>query len=143
MLLTKAFITKLPDEGSNIYQVRVPLMEDNTQREAIYNATCCASPGTFNAYQVGDCVYVDFEDEEITTAVIMGKLVKSENEEENNVYTSINDLNVTGRTVLPEDTTIGGYTISNLVSMINTASNSANSVTNSGGGFSYKTVREW
>lgn len=142
MLLTKAFITKLPDEGSNIYQVRVPLMEDNTQREAIYNATCCASPGTFNAYQVGDCVYVDFEDEEITTAVIMGKLVKSENEEENNVYTSINDLNVTGRTVLPEDTTIGGYTISNLVSMINTASNSANSVTNSGGGFSYKTVRE-
>lgn len=142
MLLTKAFITKLPDEGFNIYQVRVPLMEDNTQREAIYNATCCASPGTFNAYQVGDCVYVDFEDEEITTAVIMGKLVKSENEEENNVYTSINDLNVTGRTVLPEDTTIGGYTISNLVSMINTASNSANSVTNSGGGFSYKTVRE-
>ena len=143
MLLTKAFITKLPDKGSNIYQVRVPLMEDNTQGEAIYNATCCASPGTFNAYQVGDCVYIDFEDEEITTAVIMGKLVKSENEEENNVYTSINDLNVTGRTVLPEDTTIGGYTISNLVSMINTVSNSANSVTNSGGGFSYKTVREW
>lgn len=143
MLLTKAFISKLPDEGSNIYQVRVPLMEDNTQGEAIYDATCCASPGTFNAYQVGDCVYVDFEDEEITTAVIMGKLVTEEIEEENNVYTSINDLNVTGRTVLPEDTTIGGYTISDLVSMINTASNSANSVTNSGGGFSYKTMREW
>ena len=37
MLLTKAFITKLPDKGSNIYQVRVPLMEDNTQRDIMAN----------------------------------------------------------------------------------------------------------
>lgn len=134
MLLTKAFISKLPDEGSNIYQVRVPLMEDNTQGEAIYDATCCASPGTYNAYQVDDCVYVDFEDDEITTAVIMGKLTTEEIPESNTVYETINDLNVTGRAVLPTDTTIGGYTLNSILGKITTAENVSTAVDNGSGG---------
>ncbi len=144
MLLTKAFITELPDKGSNIFKVRVPLMEDNTEGEAIFEATCLSTPGLYNTLHVDDCVYVDFEDDEITNAVIMGKLMsEDETPTGDGNYQTTEDLKVADRAELPENTTIGGVSITEILQRIETANNNATSVINGGGGLGYREVGTW
>lgn len=50
MILTKAFIQQLPEKDSNIYKVRIPLMEDNTDTPAIFDAVSCHTPGIYKEY---------------------------------------------------------------------------------------------
>lgn len=109
MILTKAYITEIPEKGSNIFKVNVPLMQDNVSDEAIFDALLATTPGSYNDYKVGDCVFVDFEDDKYNIAIILGKLF-TEVPEENNAYGLYNQLNVTGSAVLPENTYIGKYT---------------------------------
>lgn len=118
MITTKAFITKIPEEGSNMFQVRVPLMEDNTQSEALFDALLCNSSNSeFNNYHVGDCVFVDFEDDKYNTAIILGKLY-TEQKEESTSYNVINNLKVTGAATLPEDTIFGNkYSVRDFFSL--------------------------
>lgn len=108
MITTKAYITKTPDEGSNIFQVNIPLMQDNVSDEAIFDALLCSTSGNYNDYKVGDCVFVDFEDDKYNTAIIMGKLY-TEVPKENDAYGLFNELKVTGSVTLPENTKIGQY----------------------------------
>lgn len=144
MILTKAFITELPGEDSNLFKVRVPLMEDNTEGDAIFDATCLSIPGIYNTLQVGDCVYVDFEDDEITNAVIMGKLMSEEETPSGDgTYQTTEDLKVADRAELPENTTIGGVSITEILQRIDTANNAASSVINGGGGLGYREVGTW
>lgn len=118
MITTKAFITKIPEEGSNIFQVRVPLMEDNTQSEALFDALLCNSSNSeFNNYHVGDCVFVDFEDDKYNTAIILGKLF-TEQKEESTSYNVVNNLKVTGTATLPDDTKFGDkYSVKDFFSL--------------------------
>ena len=109
MITTKAYITKMPDEGDNIFQVNVPLMADNVNDEAIFDALLSEPSGVYNDLKVGDCVFVTFEDDKYNTAIILGKLY-TEVPEENNAYGLFDQLNVTGSVVLPDDTRIGKYT---------------------------------
>lgn len=109
MITTKAYITKLPEEGSNIFRVNVPLMTDNVSEEAEFDAILSTSPGIYNGLKEGDCVIVDFEDDKYNTAIILGKLF-TEIPDKEQAYGLFNQLNVTGSAVLPEDTKIGGYT---------------------------------
>ena len=144
MILTKAFITELPGSDSNLFKVRVPLMEDNTEGEAIFEATCLSIPGLYNTLNVGDCVYVDFEDDEITNAVIMGKLMtEDETPTGDGTYQATEDLKVADRAELPENTTIGGVTITEILQRIDTANNAATSITNRGKGLGYREVGTW
>lgn len=107
--MTKAYVTELPAEGDNIFKVSVPLMMDNTESDAIFDAILAHSPGIYKGIDVGDCVIVDFEDDKYDTAIILGKLF-TEIKDDEMVYGTFNQLNVTGSAVLPEDTKIGKYT---------------------------------
>lgn len=107
--MTKAYVTELPAEGDNIFKVSVPLMMDNTESDAIFDAILAHSPGIYKGINVGDCVVVDFEDDKYDTAIILGKLF-TEIKDDEMVYGTFNQLNVTGSAVLPEDTKIGKYT---------------------------------
>lgn len=109
MICTKAYITALPEEGSNIFKVNVPLMIDNVSDEAIFDALLCYNEGNYNGLKVGDPVFVDFEDDKYNIAIILGKLY-TDVPEENAAYGLYNQLNVTGSAVLPENTKIGNYT---------------------------------
>ena len=109
MITTKAYITKVPDEGSNIFSVNVPLMADNVNEEAIFDALLATTPGSYNDFKVGDCVFVTFEDDKYNIAIIIGKLFVDV-PKENNAYGLFDQLNVTGSVTLPEDTHIGRYT---------------------------------
>ena len=73
MLTTKAYITAKPEEGDNIFKVNIPLMADNVSEEALFDALLCSN-GNYNDYNVGDCVFVSFEDDKYNTAIILGKL---------------------------------------------------------------------
>lgn len=107
-MILKSYIKKLPSTGSNTYKVRIPFLEDNTNHEMVFDALLCTPPGEYYGYNVGDCVYVEFEDDKLNIPVILGKLY-IEPEDEVSSYHVVNELNVTGNVTLPENTKIGNY----------------------------------
>ena len=116
MITTKAYVTEVPEEGSNIYRVRVPLMEDNTETEAEFNAIVASSAGIYKGIEKGDCVIVDFEDDKYDTAIILGKLFV-EVPQSTSAVGIFNHLEVTGSVILPNDTKIGNYTPQDLFNL--------------------------
>lgn len=123
MILTKAYIKELPNESSNFFKVEVPLMSDNTQNDAIFDALLCSDPANYNGYNVGDAVFVHFEDQRYNDCVILGKLF-TEIPEENNAYVLTNELKVTGFASLPASTKIGDYTAGDITNLYNATLNS-------------------
>jgi hypothetical protein len=120
-MLTKAYIKALPENGNNVFKVRVPLYEDNTGQEAIFDALLCTDPSSYNGYSIGDAVYIQFEDEYLNTAVIMGKLYV-DTPTESSSYNLVNELKVTDYASLPPTTKLGDYTAQDLVNLYNAAS---------------------
>lgn len=135
--ISKGFIEKLPEPGSNIFVVRMPIFEDNTGSKMLFNATACCPPGYYGGYSVGDVVFLTFENEEPEMAIILGKLytVDKEQTESTNIENfskkrtstktvgdSINDastlqvhsLNVTENVELPINTSLGDLTVKQL-----------------------------
>ena len=109
MIVTKAYVTEIPEQDSNIFKVRVPLMEDNTETEAEFDAILSTSAGTYKDINVDDCVIVTFEDDKYDLAIILGKLF-TEIPESTMAYGLFNQLKVTGSVELPKDTKIGDFT---------------------------------
>lgn len=107
-MIMKAFIREIPAEGDNLFKVRIPFLEDNTRQEFIIEALLCNQPGEFNNYQVGDCVFVSFENNKMDLAIILGRLY-TKVEDEVKSYHLVNELKVTSQAVLPENTKIGDY----------------------------------
>jgi len=120
-MILKGYIKSLPSKGSNIFRVRIPFLEDNTSREMIFDSLLCNQPGEYAGYEVGDCVFVIFENDKLNTPVILGKLFVEENK---NVKTHhiVNDLEVTGNVILPDNTMVGGYTIEDIFKLQQAAS---------------------
>lgn len=117
MIMTKGIITQLPAEGDNIFKVEIPLMEDNTTNEAIFNAILCDSPGSYNGYEVGDVVIVHFQDHELNEAIILGKLYTHIPDEEK-AYILANSLKVTNSVELPADTRINDFKLGDVAEAI-------------------------
>jgi len=112
-MFTKALIVSIPEEGSNVYKVRIPLFEDTTGTEVIYDALCCHAPGIFGGLNTGDCVYVAFEDAKLNIPVIIGKLYINEKDDYSKGL--FNNLSVKNLAVLPMGTLFGnGLSIQNL-----------------------------
>ena len=122
MIMTRGIIVELPPEGSNIFRVEIPLMGDNTTNEAIFNATLCESPGSYNGFEVGDVVIVHFLDHEMNDAIIMGKLFTSIPEEDK-AFILANRLKVTNSVELPSDTRINGLNLGDLTQGVINAGN--------------------
>lgn len=122
MIMTRGTIVELPPEGSNIFKVEVPLMEDHTTNEAIFNATLCESPGSYNGFEVGDVVIVHFLDNELNDAIIMGKLFTSIPEDDK-AFILANRLKITGSVELPNNTKVGNVDLNKLNDAILNVSN--------------------
>lgn len=122
MIVTKAYITELPEKGDNLFKVNVPLMSDNTGNEAIFTATLSGTPGNYHGLSVGDCVFVTYEDDKYNDAIILGKLFVDEDEDLSN-YGVYNSLKVTGSAILPTDTRIGNFSTQDLINLYNGVGN--------------------
>lgn len=73
-MLTKGIILSI-DQSSNTCQVRIPIFEGAGNKTiAQAEATFAISPGHFNNYAVDDVVFVEFENNQISCPVVVGKL---------------------------------------------------------------------
>lgn len=114
-MVTKGEIQTI-DYLSNTCQVRIPIFESTTRTNAfIVPATFSIMPGTINMYSPGDVVYVTFENDGITKAIIMGKLYLGVSEEQTNRGSlKVNSLNVKTDLSIPINTKIVSASDSNI-----------------------------
>lgn len=110
-MLTKAIILG-KELNSNQYTIRIPLLETSASKEVYKTkATLCADDGVLNPFNIGDVVYVSFEDDLYENPVILGKLslegLMNKEREPSNVSYLMNSLQVTTKAELPIDTKIG------------------------------------
>ena len=112
-MITKGIIEKVVSDYS--YLVRIPILNKvksaamYTPTDELAEAVACIFAGSFPHYQINDVVFVAFEDNDTGKPIILGLLYR-----ENMPLTS-NDIiadsvNVNVSTKLPEDTTIGEVT---------------------------------
>lgn len=106
-MVTKGYIIELPKEKSNIFKVRLPVFETGTSgsAQAIYDAVLCYSPGLNNEYKVGDCIFCAFEDNDLGSPIILGKLYLSNKNEGSG---DLETLRVSHSVDLPSNTRVGG-----------------------------------
>ena len=141
-MILKAYITEIPDSGENHFKVRIPFLEDNTTTEMVFDALLCNQPGEYYGYNVGDCVFVSFENEKLNTAIILGKLYVDEVETPN--YHLINELNVTSKVTLPENTKIGNYSAKDIFKLYQSIDNIySGSVSSTDSNLLYEVISEW
>ena len=112
-MLTKAIIVDTPKVGDNVFKVRVPIFEtannisySSDNSSSIIDALLCYIPGVTEYLHKGDCVFIAFEENELSEAVILGKLFLN-NEKDNLGHHKCQSLNVSNKVILPEDTKIG------------------------------------
>ena len=115
VVLTKAIVKKTCGAKSNYYYVYIPLLRkaNDSEEDATLKATRIQVSGIKDDLNVGDAVYVSFEDDKYGKPVILGKLY-SGNEEEVSSNQSLRTLNVTDKVQLPGDTIIGDMTMDSL-----------------------------
>ena len=141
-MILKAYITELPKRDDNIFKVRIPFMEDNTTNEMVFEALLCNQPGEYKGYNVGDCVFVSFENDKLNTAIILGKLFVSE-DMELPTYHVLNELRVTSKVSLPENTLIGGYSANDMFKLYQSIDNITSSPLSADSNILYEILEEW
>lgn len=119
-MITKAIVEEIISPYE--VRVRIPLLDRqknttlSTKTEDLNIATICTLPNCYCNPQVGDIVFVGFEDNTYYRVVILGYLCK---EAMTPTYSDItfNSLQVKSSASLPEETTIGNVTSSELAKL--------------------------
>ena len=146
-MVTKAIIT---DISNNTCTVRIPLFDTvKSISDGVPGTTFATPPGFSNSYQVGDIVFIYFEDNEVNKPIVIGKLyLTNQTKCVGGIYCE--DLQVSNSASLPINTKIvqspgfrteasalGQFSFNSLGDIIksiafaaNTASTTANNTTN-------------
>ncbi len=106
MNIVKGLITSI-DFNGNTCVVRLPLFESAAnEKELLVTATFATQPGIYNGYKVNDVVYVAFENNEIDSPVVIGKLYLGADKESKDPRGAINAENLKSASpmTLPIDT---------------------------------------
>ena len=112
-MVTKAIVESI----DNIYsiKVRIPILDsgkeftDATLYNNLSEATVCLPPRASYIPQIGDIVFVAFEDNDKGKPIIIGCLFK-ESGNTSQINIELNDLKVNSKSVLSNNTTIGDIT---------------------------------
>lgn len=115
-MLTKAIIKETNKIGDNKYLVYIPLFQlaNQTEQDAIYEATLCTDDCINNSLKVGDVVFVDFEDNRYEKPVIQGKLFTTKENKEMTSQAIFKTLKVNEKVDLNGDVSINGKNYSTL-----------------------------
>ena len=110
-MLTKGYIVELSTSTNNKFKVRIPLFDSAgqdtlTNEDNIVEATLCYEPSNLDSYEVGDCVFIEFENDEESKPVIIGKLYTTDSKG-NRGLGNLSTLNVSSSATLPLDSTLG------------------------------------
>lgn len=115
-MITKGIVVQVL-VNENKLKVRIPIFENtgfNDKVEII--STICHTPGNLNSYNVGDIVYVGFENKSSSSPIVLGKLYLGYSETAVG-FNYINSLEVTDNVKLPIDTTIGNIKFSKILNL--------------------------
>ncbi len=107
-MITKGIITAI-DLTGNTCKVRMPLFETAGNDPIIGDATISNTPGSYNGYKVNDVVWVAFEDGQMDTPVVIGKLYLGVEREKSDPRGVLNvvDSSVSKSATIPADTKLG------------------------------------
>lgn len=119
-MITKAVIKNIPSENSGIYRVYIPYYRkaNDSESDATYDATRCIIDGFYDDLNVGDVVYVGFEDNQFDHPIILGKLFTNGNTKVT-TRLNVNSLKVNEKTSLSDDVSVGKSDLSRLITKIN------------------------
>ena len=109
-MITKAFIEEIVSPYE--VKVRIPILDRtnksslSTSTENLNIATICTLPNCYVNLQVGDVVFVGFEDNTYYKAVVLGHLCR---ESMTNTYADVTfrNIEITNIAKLPQETTVG------------------------------------
>ena len=123
-MVTKGIITSI-DFNGNTCQVRIPFFETAGNDPIIGTAIVSNTPGSYNGYKVDDVVLVAFEDGQMETPVIIGKLYLGAEKEKADPRGSLNteSLVAAKAAAVPADTKLTTNTDKNLPNTMNPYAN--------------------
>lgn len=132
-MLTKAIV----EEIISPYQVkvRIPILDRvttssvSTSNDNLNVATICSLPNCYINLQVGDVVFVGFEDNTYYKAVVLGHLCRQA-ATSSKADVLLNSIDVEGTAKLPENTTIGSLTPLELSCLSGCSSNIQKQISN-------------
>lgn len=104
-------------QNTNLYVVRIPYFESAGGSQCIFDATLCTPPNISEAYNEGDVVQIAFEDRQIESPVIMGKLFTLD-EKEARGFSKVQSLEVSNSASLPYETTLGGVPLKTILEVV-------------------------
>ena len=117
----KAIIESIESNGYQA-KIRIPFFDKiagtlgSTPNYSLYVADICSQPGINPVYNVGDIVFIDFENNDNSLPVILGILYREDSKSSCNIETE--SLKVEVFSSLPENTSIGEVRSDNIKSLI-------------------------
>lgn len=121
-MITKAIIKQLNTDKDNHFRVYIPLLRkaNNSEDDATLDATLIYIRGLENTFKVGDIVFVDFENNQYSSPVILGLLyLGKETEDEITTNATFKSIHTLDSTRLTENTIIGDLDVVNINKKIN------------------------
>lgn len=94
-MILKGFVESAVPNEPNKFYVRIPIINgiegtaNSTSKEDLAKATVCGIPGFTNLINIGDVVYIAFENDNYNNPVILGQLLTNLNP------STVNDKNIT------------------------------------------------
>lgn len=90
-MITKGIIKRTPsstlDKNNYKFDVRIPIFEEAGSNDEYISQCClCYNDDSAYTYNVGDVVYLSFENNDLDKPIIIGKLFCSKNIENENKY---------------------------------------------------------
>lgn len=119
-MITKGIIKRLNTLEDNHFLVYIPFLRKASMEEsdATFEATAVYTAGIKNNYKVNDVVYLDFEDGSWDRPVIVGKLLKT-SEEEASTAISCSTLEVLNNSKLLNSVSIDGMDLASVKEKLN------------------------
>lgn len=92
--------------NENRILVRIPILESAGGQEVVLSCLIMNQPGIVNGYQVGDVIFVAFENQDLDTPIVIGKLYTGTNNLSSSAFIG-DSLTVSGKTTLSTECNIG------------------------------------
>ena len=117
-MITKGIVEEII--SPNEVRVRIPIFDRardtsmSTKNSDLTVASICSLPNCYNFVQVGDVVFVGFEDNTTYRAIILGHLLTNNEHNTSEMRMNLNKLCVEGEARLSSETSIGQVTSTEL-----------------------------